>query len=232
MTDHKRRGKRLVAPMNQFPIGDARWLDDMVPELLWIRLLSLQMARKRAVELALHLSRLARSVSGTGPSLRSFAFTSAYSELSALDWERLCSSATDRQQLIELAEAISPLAGLCPRFPLGRLLHSLGVAPKGNLLIIKRALLPLYDRHSTEATMLQAHALYLMFDARLISYEAGSILQEFPEVQFFPTTSKSREVASVVRATLSALVPVLLANRPIEWPTEFWQAAFEAEPCT
>jgi hypothetical protein len=63
----------------------------------------------------------------------------------------------------------------------------------------------MHYRAEWEAMMVQATVLHLMFDAHALKIHEGSALLKFPEIERYPSTELSREVGSMIRATLNGL---------------------------
>lgn len=229
MAGHRRLGKTLIAPLNSFPMQDAGWLSRMVPEFLWIHLLCQDYGAKESARLSLALARCARAVPMAQGALRSCAFASAFDGFSAEDWERIVGGLSPDDNA-SLSASLGPLVKLSREFPLAPLVRQQDV-PVGCANRLRFALIPLYDRHGAQATMLQAHVLYLLFDSRQLSFETGSVLGRFPEVQDYPLTEGSRVVASAVRASLSSCFGALTNGVSLTWPGAFWDAAWEAGTC-
>ena len=54
LADHKKVGKKFIPPFvaKLGPLDEVRWVNDLVPELVWLTLLSDRHGRKRGVDLA------------------------------------------------------------------------------------------------------------------------------------------------------------------------------------
>jgi hypothetical protein len=90
----------------------------------------------------------------------------------------------------------------------------------------------LYDRESVTATMTQATAIWLAFDAGVLKVNKGLALAEFPKIEEYPNTNISRKIAASIRAALNGFFAV---SGPMasgtEWPTEFWNRGLEISCC-
>ena len=75
----------------------------------------------------------------------------------------------------------------------------------------------------------QATAVYLAHTGGWLKLRGDSALADFPEVERYPNTEKSRLVASSVRAALNGLMVTMPSS---DWPRYFWNRGLELEPCT
>ena len=69
LADHKKVGKKFIPPFvaELGQLGEVRWVNDLVPELLWLALLSERHGRERGVDLARRLALAAIDARGSTP---------------------------------------------------------------------------------------------------------------------------------------------------------------------
>ena len=82
LADHKRVGKKFIPPFiaELGPLREIRWVNDLVPEFLWLALLSDRHGLKTGTDLARRLALAAIDARGAKPK-GWFALTSTYAEL-------------------------------------------------------------------------------------------------------------------------------------------------------
>ena len=89
----------------------------------------------------------------------------------------------------------------------------------------------MFARRGVLATRVQATAIYFEFLAGTLKATRGTSLTDFPEVEKYPDTEKSKEVAASVRASVNFLYGLARTEHPTEWPIEFWNRGLELEGC-
>lgn len=81
LKDHKQIGKKFVPPMLQLQGGMkfVKWLDKILPELIWLRLLHEKLGIKRSVEICCSIARAIKEIYQEEHS--TFALISNYKKL-------------------------------------------------------------------------------------------------------------------------------------------------------
>ncbi len=80
--------------------------------------------------------------------------------------------------------------------------------------------------------MVQATVLLLMFDADAFKVNEGSVLSKFVEIERYPNTELSREVGSMIRATLNGLFGQdNFRIKNSTWPQYFWNRGLAIDGC-
>lgn len=89
------------------------------------------------------------------------------------------------------------------------------------------------DRHSQLSTIVQGDVIYFAFQREQLKVHAGSSLLDFPEVLAYPTTQRSRDVASAVRAGVNMLVRLHEVDHTdaIAYCQQFWRTNASLVPC-
>ena len=106
---YRQEGKRFIPPFLQhMPImAESRWMDDRVPELIWIALLNHVFGPKVGTAIALSVAKAAAKCDGTAK--RAFASISDYVELS--DEQRHCirSEVSEEEMLDKAGQGLGSL---------------------------------------------------------------------------------------------------------------------------
>ena len=100
------------------------------------------------------------------------------------------------------------------------------------LQIANEELGALFVRSSRLATMVQASALWLAFDADRLKVAAELSLAQLPRIEDYPTTELSQRIAASIRASLNQMFGAqdLMASDG-GWPIAFWNRGLVLEPC-
>lgn len=230
LKDHKRIGKVLVPPFVHLlgPTRDVSWIKTIVPELCWIGLVHAHHGDRRAVEVITALARAARLA--TQSPNEPFAPCSAYAKLNAAASAALRASLAESGHLAPLQTALLPLATNYDGCPMNLVYEN--EPPRGDVSAIRAVLDSLFDRSERFGTLVQATAVWLMFDAEILKVAEGLALASFPAVEDYPATELSRQVGASVRATLNMAFgeggPMHISP---DWANSFWNQGLAMQPC-
>lgn len=230
LQDHKRVGKVLIPPfVHQLgPMRDVSWIKSIMPELCWIGLVQAAHGDRRAVEIITALSRAVRSASQS-PN-QPFASCTSYAGLPGPVAEAVRSSLAQSGHLAPLQNALVPLVGNYEGCAMAFIYEC---APeRGDLAAVRSALDEMYDRSERFPTMVQATAVWLMFDADILKVAEGLALASFPAIEDYPSTELSVKVGSGVRATLNMAFgeggPLYVSP---DWANSFWNQGLDMQAC-
>ena len=231
--DHVQKGKRFIPPMLQSgEFHDMPWIERILPEFVWIALLIRKYGLERAAKLLLILSRTTLKM-WTETSRPWMAATSSYRLLSVEQQTALRQILFDSCYLDEFSEPLSPLLSLYPECPLSAIFsvdHStVSNNPSNSVDSMKEVVLEMMDKRSHLATFSQAHAIYVAFNSDLLKVAKGLSLSRFPEIQDYPQSEKSKEIAASVRNTVIVLAGTKLTD--VSWPQYFWNRGLKIENC-
>lgn len=229
--DHKRVKSKLVTPVNDAfgPIGEVSWINTMIPELLWIALVQRAWGPRRGVEI---ITAFTRDLRASEPS-RNHTIWAAAGKFSALPDGVLAGIVEGRPYRDDLCGPLAPLHAYYPEHPMHELVCPVAETPYSHDLgVLKELIDELFDRASTSATMVQATATWLAFDAERLKVSAGLALADFPRIEDYPNTEQSHRIAASIRAALNQMFGEIdLMASGTDWPTAFWNRGLELEPC-
>jgi len=232
LEDHKRIGKRFIPPfLYQIgPLSEVSWVDEIMPELIWISLLIDRYGYRQGVKLALQLS---KSAIGAYKSEKCefFAWVSSFERLSEEEREILVRNLEGLGVLSDISAGLRPLLSLYPDCPLSFLADHPIHPADNDLDLMKNIVEKLYARRDVFATRVQATAIYFAFVAGCLKVAEGTGLADFPEVEKYPDTEKSKQVAASVRASLNGLYGEARDRHSTEWPLIFWNRGLALEGC-
>jgi hypothetical protein len=229
LADHTRQGKRLIPPLlKRGSLGEVRWVEDVVPELLWLGLLQDMHGYERAVELGVRLCTEAHRAHG---SMRILT-CSDFSRLGDAASLALRKSLRTTKHLSALEQALGVVAAHYPTFPLRCCISTKRSRACGepDLLRLKSLLSNCFDRRGGHATKLQALFFMVALHSGAIAVPPGDARWDMANIDHYPNTDESRLSASALRAMVNANLGMRLESRP-PWPSEFWQRGVVLEAC-
>jgi hypothetical protein len=233
LADHKKVKSKLVTPFNDAfgPMHEVSWINTMIPELLWIALVQDKYGPRRGVEI---ITAFTRDVRASEPSRQEviWAAVGKYASIPAEELQALV-QVKGGAYADELRAAVMPFASWYPAHPLNALFR--GAAPSGRLeglAHLKSILASLFDRAARDSVMVQATAIWIAFDAGKLKVAPHLALADFPKIEEYPDTERSRQVAASIRATLNQLFgdSKWMASGT-DWPVAFWNRGLEIESC-
>jgi hypothetical protein len=227
---HRQYGKRFIPPfldyLNSSEIG---WLDDLLPELIWIGLMNAAFGIKRGVELSVELAKAA-SACTTGAQ-GAYVFVSEYDQLQPAEQECVRGHLSDSGALDHVTSALRVLAAHYPECPLAFLWSTKQYDAQDETALskLRELILALADRREKAATWVQATAVYMCFLNDKLKVFRGSALADFTAIEAYPDTDESMKVASSVRASITGFLPSL--NLSNDWRHYFWNRGLRLQPC-
>ena len=233
LSDHQKIGTRFVPPLAQLNMKTMRWVDEAMPELLWQGLLVGKYGAREGLGLALSLAKAANEAFPSGGKRPFLATASGYGEMTSQQQQETIARLVALGRLPLLQQGLLPLLALYPQCPMASLFS--GQAPavdaSDGLERIKSAVIELYDKRGKPATVVIANTIYIGAVTGKIHYAAQAQIPNFDAVWDYPDTDESREVASRLRASVSAFTNLLAGDVASAWPHYFWNRGLELEPC-
>ena len=231
LRDYRQEGKRFIPPFLQhMPImTESRWMDDRVPELIWIALLNHVFGPKVGTAIALSVAKAAAKCDGTAK--RAFASISDYVELS--DEQRHCirSEVREEEMLDKAGQGLAALIHNYPDCPLAFLSNSgrsKDDSSGSTLEDLRQAIANISDRQSQPGIYTQATVVYIFFVNGRLQVAPHVGLASLPAIEESPNTEESLRVAASVR---SAVTGLLTRDIPLDWPHSFWNQGRSLGPC-
>lgn len=234
LADHKKVGKKFIPPFvaQLGKIGEIRWANDLVPELVWLGMLIDQHGHKVGIDLSRQLAVAAHGACIDKPK-EWFARTSAYQKLDKDQRTAIIATLQSGGSLGSLRQALRPLVMFYPECPFVFLFDEPPPVDQSLLSGFKKVLDSVFDRWGTPGTFVQASAIYIAFCTDMLKVVKGLALANFPAIEAFPTTEESRIVAASVRATVSSFSVHFADDEYAKnWVRYFWKRGLELEPCT
>lgn len=233
--DHKQRKKKLVPPLID-AMGEKHnpysWVRDLMPELIWLCLLHEILGLKRGVECVVRIAEISKEIFNE-ECIPLLSNISSYLELNDEYKEKLVTCLDQSGHLSDLKIGLKPLLSVFPSCPLSFLYpdcEKTEEVPE----ILSNMLPKLYERHSKEATFVNASAVCMGFvQGKLVIAMKNSPLSQINEVINYPDTEESKLVASSLRAMMGAMlnVPSEDIHPKNEWKEEFWRKLSNSGSC-
>jgi len=237
LSDHRRVGKRFIPPFFQTSGGlvEVRWIDTILPELLWLGLLNDRCGLEKGAALSVSMTRAALRSKGQENRIL-WAATSAFTSLTDDQKTSIVQALKASGDLEALRYALMPLCQFYPECPFififGSSPHPHPDPPRAGLAWLKAVLKTLFDRWDKPGTLVQANAIYIAFVSDILKVVKGLSLANFPAVADFPDTEESKKIASGCRAIVTSFFgggP--LYDMSASWPRYFWNRGLELDPC-
>ena len=215
---YRQEGKRFIPPFLQLtPMTENSWLDDRVPELIWIALLIHVFGLKEGTAIALSVAKAAAKCDQTAK--KAFAAASDFVELS--DEQRRCirSALSQEGMLHKASQGLATLIHNYADFPLAFLSNPDSDSSGSTLSDLRETIANVSDRQSQAGIYAQATVVYIFFVNDKLKVRSDSGLANFPAIEEYPTTDESLRVAAAVR---SAVTFLLSHDIPPDWRNSFW----------
>jgi hypothetical protein len=231
--DHRRVGKRFVPPFVAMlgQLQYVKWIDDLLPEVLWLGMLNNDHGLRRGVQLAKKLSTAADRVMAPHPHV--FARTSTYSSIPSEQWPKIVELISPTA-LNQLLSTLRPFVVLYPECPFYALWLSDPPQPYADDVVVMRTQVEtLLNRGDRPAMLAQANAIFIARVTGKLILNQGSFLSNFEAIVAYPDTEESRMVGSAIRAA-----SMMLGHNTEEaqeaggnWTRYFWQRGIEITSC-
>ena len=227
---YRRMGKRFIPPFLQhMSLTESRWMDDRVPELIWIALLIQVFGLKRGTEIAL---KIAKSAAKCGqPTQKAFAAASDYTMFKTEHGGHLCLELMAAGVLEEARRGLAALIDHYPEFPLSFLGKPEKIAenaPVSTLDDLGETIVSINDREGYAGTFAQATVVCIYFANDQLKVFPNTGLSNFPAIEEYPMTEESLKVAASVR---SAVTGLLAKGVSPDWRNSFWNQGRSLGPC-
>jgi len=228
--DHRWRRTTLVPPLVDSVGGSmqmVRWARERMPDFLWIALMYDTVGGKRTVDIAIACAEEAQEIHDGGD----FVLSSDYDELSSSEFSSL-KEALDDDILEDLFQGLEPLIAYYPSYPKSSLFDETPPEEDHHLGYLAEIVDDLSDRRSQLSTYVQGIFVGTLMATGGMMISPDSPLADINEVFRYPETEKSRELASVVRASTKATNASNEGDEnQSDWARRFWQRGFKITEC-
>jgi hypothetical protein len=192
---YKKVGTAFVPPIvhRVGPWDHVRWATQTMPELIWWDVLADRVSHRFAAKVAEEVAKYFK------PKEKCdcwWAFISDYARLGADDMHGLKQHLRQENVLGQLIESLVDFLNLYPECPISGFLDELptGIVDVSYLRRFENRMKDLEDKRSRNGVLVQAQAVYMGFVLGKLHVRQGLALADFPEVQHYPTTERSKQV--------------------------------------
>lgn len=229
-----KRDKNIYTPpiLQLGEFNAIHWLEDVLPEIIWIGILQKHCGLGLGSKIALQVSESTSKLPG-----RTNAWLAPISYFKSLSEEEKSILTKEMQGLNYLSKlntAFAEITFLYPEFPFSFFVNdTLSIQKSEAIKSFKSFLAGLYDRTNFDTTFMQATAVDMAFQAEIFTVGSNTSLAEFDKISEYPITEISIKVASGIRMTLNQFIA---SNSPFYstdniWKSYFWNRGLEIEKC-
>lgn len=231
LESHKRIGKRLVPPLSEIgPWKEVSWVDEILPELLWIGLLNAEHGIARGAHVCAEVTKAAKPELEVLDQNAFLCLASSFELFSQDHLARIRQRLESAGVLSDLQVAVLPLCVAYPKCPLVGLVHGTDDLERATAQI-RRAVSSLFSRWDEAATFVQIHAVYMTFLQGRLFVTQETSLANFPAVEAYPHTEESRKIAAACRNSINMLLNDSPPRSAMSWSGYFWNRGLELEKC-
>ena len=228
LSDHSRRGKVLTPPLISLgTFRDSDYVENAIPEILWIAILNFQLGLKVGTELGLKFVNTAREIK----KCEEIPFyISWYAKLEDKTITAL-KSELKKQNIFEIINtSLASLLNVYPKCPLNKIFEN-KEKTDSDIQIIKNTLRNLYDKRSKESTFTLGNVFYYLGANGKLHIVKNSAIADLPKLIDYPNTEISKMIASSLRASSNVIINKSFIDIDEKWISYFWNRGLQLEPC-
>lgn len=235
---HTQKGKKFFPPfLANFPlekISYLTWLDDLLPEFVWISMLHSQFEMRTTIEIT---SKFVHAVNNSGVKNISKirAYICEYESIVPEDALKIQAELRKEGIFEKFCSCLIPLLVLYPECPFKKIFESKyfeenKVSVETALGVMKKVVSENFDRQSFEATITQVTAIHMILEAGGLKMtpEIAEKYRNMDRVLEYPKTEESRTLASGIRAFLNGMN---FKDPSDKWKKYFWRQGYKVSVC-
>jgi len=232
LKDYKKVGATFVPPIVH-QIGSLdfiSWTSQTLPELIWWDVVMDRSSPRFAARIA---EEFAKHFKNAQDPERWWVFISDYAHVSQDDIDRLKEQMAGAGMLTLFLESLAEFLNLYPECPMWKFLEHrpMGTVDISYLSHFESRMEELENKRSRNGVLVQAQAVYMGFVLGRLHVKRGLALADFPEVERYPTTDRSKQVGASICATVNMLAGRGLPKYAEDvWVQYFWQRSLELHP--
>lgn len=239
LQDHTRKGKCFIPPLidKLGPMHPVHWIDDLLPEFLWIGLLIKQYDLKESIDLCSVLSKAANEVVKPDKS-HAFNQISEYALVSSVHASGIA-SVLGKEKTEKILVPLWTLVHQYPECPLRNFFSDLWAKEhpleKGSAMkFLKEVVDLMLDRRDKFGMYVQTTAYYLgLINGKIKIFANLECAHYDPNwILDYPDTENSLKLAGAVRNTINMGGGIVTdSDSHAKWCTYFWNRGLEISPC-
>lgn len=232
LADHLRRSKKFIPPLMQLPgMMEVNYINEGLPELVWIGLLNSWHGYKRGVEFATELGKIAFKHRGTDKHIN-FSLASAYDVLDVEAKRQIVHDSGASGILDPIRTAIAPLVVLYEGCPLAFLGPPEAARDRDALVgEIRTVVGSLFDKYETPGLVPLACVMYIRSVNGGLYFPKGMAIPNLNALVNEPESEEAKQAGSFVRAYAMCDLMVTKEGRTTDWPQSFWNQGLVIDNC-
>lgn len=237
LTDHKRQGKKLVAPFKYHlkEIKFIKWLDNALPEIIWLAILRDNQNTGRFVKIISKVAEINHAINENNRSKKQNVFNLAlindYSDLSDDQIGLLKQELKKADYWSDVVDVFNCIVSIYPQCPLNRL-ASIVVgeqSAKDELHKIRETLKKYFFRYSNDTNNIEAATLFMSSASGVLKYTIIDLLPNFDNL--INLTPGNQEYECTAARVRSQFLTILSMRTDASWPHYFWKRGLELNDC-
>ena len=232
--DHKRVGKKFIAPMVQAAAGGlqpASYFKDTLPEIIWLALTEDKNGMPVTAKICEEIGNFVRAC---GDEKLRLGTLSEFKQISPEMTSELVAYLETVGLLGPLQAAIHDLVVLYPNCPLGFIFKTKPsrLADDNFLEYFDNLVRDLSDKRGKPGIVMQANLIYLLGLQGKLLFGKESSLWNLEAIKDYPNTDESLQVGACICSASIAMIQMqcIPDDKADRWSTYFWQRSLELKP--
>ena len=225
-----RSGKRFVPPLIELGMTEVSFVNQLLPEILWMGLINDKLGYKRGIETALLVAKTANAISNSVTD-GNFALASSYLGLSKDQQKEVIRKLDASGELTTVRFCLKPLVVLYKGFPLSFLGASKEKRTKRELIKTMAGCVARHmNKYHKPATAIQTAVIYIRGVAGKLVLPAGFDI-DLNAIFESPEFKQGQIASSFVRACVMTEVLIPEAGQENMWARSFWNQGIKLGAC-
>ena len=230
---YKQVKKTLLHPIKQLPGGTkpCGYLDDMLPEIIWVALMYEQSGYKRGLGILQKIVQIADTVVDKNNHY-SLVSATCYSYFSDEQKSQFVEKLKEKEFLDYMQKCLVPLVLLYDEFPMRFIGVPSVVYNRSELVNIITLCVKKYtNKYNTPGVMLNAAATAGLWATNRIKYNKGITIPNIDAIIDNPKSKEAQKSAGHFRASALGIMFGYNKNRDISWAKYFWDHGYVISSC-
>jgi hypothetical protein len=230
LKDHKQIGKRFVPPLLELGMTEVSFVNQLLPEILWMGLINDKLGYKKGIETALLVAETANAVSNSATD-GNFALASSYLGLSEDQQKEVVRKLDAAGELTTVRSCLKPLIVLYKGFPLSFLGANKEKRTKRELIKTMAGCVARHmNKYQKPATAIQTAVIYIRGVAGKLVLPAGFDI-DLNAIFESPESKQGQIASSFVRACVMTEMLIPEAGQENLWARSFWNQGLKLGAC-
>ncbi|MEZ4740849.1 MAG: hypothetical protein R3B45_00100 [Bdellovibrionota bacterium] len=231
LSDYKKVGKKFIPPFIHMlgPMKNVSYHRSGIPEIIWMGLLNERFGIARGAEIAAKFAENAKELDAEN---RWAAPMTAIHDAFVNQSKELISGLDKKGILQDLRDGLHDFTVCYPENPLKIIFETQPSTLKDERYLsqYKEVFSSFFEKRGRPAIMMQANAIYMAFIQDKLKVNKGLALADFPEIEKYPNTEKSKQVGASICAALNMMFAHQVGTTHEGWKSYFWNQGFILEP--